>query len=250
MKGKKESVSPENSYDFQGLPEPSATGRRLIERNHENYIKHYLQDLPEAADVLEVGGGRGFFAEACISQGWRYCTIEKSRVQTRALQKRGIRAINDSVPPIAMEDDSVNLVHAEQVVEHFNNHDEAICFVQECRRVLRPGGLLSIISPNIVTQRFYFYEFDYSHSYPTSRERLEWLLRDYSFEIAFSGCFLNWNNSRNMLIRGMRPALLVLFNLVRLPVIKEILGICGGEGLRRRVLKSCADNVVVIGRKQ
>ncbi|MGI9543904.1 MAG: methyltransferase domain-containing protein [Cyclobacteriaceae bacterium] len=238
-----------NKYDFQGMPSPSKMGIKLIEKYQENYIREYLSDVPKNADIMEIGGGKGFFANACIKREWNYCTIEKSAIQTDKFLKRGIRAINASVPPLPTHDKMFDLVHADQVVEHLNNHDEAILFVQECWRVLKPNGLLSIVCPNIMSQKFYFYEVDYSHSYPTSKYRLEWLLKDYGFEISYAGFFLNWNNSKHLVVRATRPVLLLLFNFIRLPVVAFLLDFLGLGTLRKRVLKTCTDNVVIIGRK-
>lgn len=239
----------DDKYKFQRLS-PTKFGVKSIKKYQETYIKNYLIDVPKDADILEIGGGRGYFAEACIKRGWNYCTIEKSIVITESLQKRGLKAINASIPPIPINGKMFDLIHADQVIEHLNNHDEAIFLVQECWRVLKPSGILSIVCPNILSQKFYFYEIDYSHSYPTSKYRLEWLLKDYDFQILYSGYFLNWNNSKQLIARVARPPLLSIFNFFRSGFVAGLLNLIGMDSLRKRILKTCADNVVIIGRKR
>lgn len=46
------------------------------------------------------------------------------------------------------EDDSVDLIFCEHCIEHITQH-EAIRFLEECRRILKPGGHVRIVFPDI-----------------------------------------------------------------------------------------------------
>jgi predicted SAM-dependent methyltransferase len=45
-------------------------------------------------------------------------------------------------------DESAVVVYASHVLERFNR-DDALCFLQECRRILKPGGVLRLVVPDL-----------------------------------------------------------------------------------------------------
>ncbi len=50
--------------------------------------------------------------------------------------------------PLPFEDGAVEFILAEHVVEHVS-HAEAIGFFRECRRILKPGGVLRVAVPGV-----------------------------------------------------------------------------------------------------
>lgn len=55
----------------------------------------------------------------------------------------------DTVPPLRFSDDSVEEIYAGHFLEHLDKESgEAAAFLQECRRVLVPGGKLGILVPD------------------------------------------------------------------------------------------------------
>jgi len=59
----------------------------------------------------------------------------------------GVLACN-LVDPLPFADASADVVYASHVLEHFNR-DAALRFLKECRRVLRPGGVLRLSVPDL-----------------------------------------------------------------------------------------------------
>ncbi|QEM69763.1 methyltransferase domain-containing protein [Geobacter sp. FeAm09] len=73
-------------------------------------------------------------------------------------------------------DNSVDEIFTSHFLEHLKLRTEAIPFLQECERVLKPGGVLSIIVPDFemltITKVF-----DYHHNkFRTPEEQLRWLV--------------------------------------------------------------------------
>lgn len=52
-----------------------------------------------------------------------------------------------SVPPMPFDPGEVDEVYAGHFLEHLE-HDEAMVFVDECHRVLKPGGRLGVVVPD------------------------------------------------------------------------------------------------------
>lgn len=100
-------------------------------------------------DVLDVASGEGY-GSACLSQVARSVvgvdadanTIDfanSNYLSDRVSFKRG------RAQKLPIEDQSVDVVVSFETLEHFAEHE---LFGQEIKRVLRPGGLLIISSPN------------------------------------------------------------------------------------------------------
>ena len=100
--------------------------------------------------VLEVGCGEGYgtallAAEAAHVVGIDYDALTAAHAAASYPQADFVRA-NLAALPISSR--AVDIVATLQVIEHVWNHRE---FVEECRRVLRPGGLLLVTTPNRLT---------------------------------------------------------------------------------------------------
>jgi SAM-dependent methyltransferase len=100
--------------------------------------------------VLEVGCGEGYGTALLASRaadvmGVDYDALTAAHAAATYPQARFVRA-NLAALPVPSE--SVDVVATLQVIEHVWNHPE---FVRECLRVLRPGGLLFVTTPNRLT---------------------------------------------------------------------------------------------------
>ncbi|MDA2916157.1 class I SAM-dependent methyltransferase [Nitrospinae bacterium AH_259_B05_G02_I21] len=144
-------------------PDYQAEGRAYAQTSRENL----LIDLPNGfatsgLRLLDVGCGFGFFLEA-VRQDFRHvCGVEISEPQrVLALETLGLKVPKGDATSIPFGDESVDVVTILDVLEHLPNPRAGL---QEAKRVLTPGGLLVIATPNpesmtarILGQRWIYY---------------------------------------------------------------------------------------------
>ncbi len=61
----------------------------------------------------------------------------------------GINCLYDCRKKLPFPDDSVKGIFSEHFFEHLDYTEEVPCFLSECHRVLRPGGVLRLIVPDL-----------------------------------------------------------------------------------------------------
>jgi SAM-dependent methyltransferase len=127
-----------------GVPEENYWFRR-----HE-VAYEFLLPFVRGRRVLEVGCGEGYgtallATQAASIMGVDYDALTIAHAAATYPIAEFVRA-NLAALPVA--DRSVDVVATLQVIEHVWNHGE---FVRECLRVLRPGGLLLVTTPNRLT---------------------------------------------------------------------------------------------------
>jgi SAM-dependent methyltransferase len=118
-------------------------------RRHEIAYRFALP-LVTGRRVLEVGCGEGYgtallAASAADVVGIDYDALTVAHAAAAYPQARFVRGNLAALPTPSA---ALDVVLSLQVIEHVWNHPE---FVGECRRVLRPGGLLCVTTPNRLT---------------------------------------------------------------------------------------------------
>lgn len=97
--------------------------------------------------VLDVGTGPGIFLDVASMLSWETHAIEPSKRCTKRLQRRG-HVVYQGMLEDYVEDvgePMFDFVHAYEVLEHAAH---PIRFIQDCRSLLVPHGLLGIVVPN------------------------------------------------------------------------------------------------------
>ena len=124
-------------------------------------------------EILEIGPGQGEFAARIMAAGFRnYDVVEPNEMLRAKLESIGVRrAKSYRIPELAEADASYDAIIVCDVFEHLNDSREAQRFVSEARRVLRPGGILFVLSPDLMDWKEDFYNCDFSHSNPTTVRR-------------------------------------------------------------------------------
>jgi SAM-dependent methyltransferase len=95
--------------------------------------------------LLDVGCGFGAFLEAAASVGWRVCGVEVASVPASIAGRRH-NVFHGSLSDAPYEPNSFDVVRLNNVIEHVLSPRALVC---DIRRVLRPGGLFTISTPNV-----------------------------------------------------------------------------------------------------
>jgi len=102
-------------------------------------IAYALAGAGAGREALDVGAGDGFWARELEKQNWKVVAIDN--FDFRYPKTRQV----DFERPLPFPDHSFDLVWGLEVIEHAKNVQG---LAAEMQRVLRPGGLLIITTPN------------------------------------------------------------------------------------------------------
>lgn len=148
-------------------------------------IFNYAQ-IARGSSVMEIGPGRGDFADICLKEGIEYFAVEANRQMAESLQKRGAGVIIAMVPPLPTLEREFDAVVMTNVMEHMNSTQDALTITRQIRQVLKPKGKFVICSPDYLNWRRNFFNCDFSHAYVTTRRRLDQLLVNGGFSVTRS----------------------------------------------------------------
>lgn len=117
----------------------------FVNARHILTYEHALQYI--SGNLLEVGSGEGYGIDIVIPHVNHYTAIDKYPIETAHLKDKPFEFKQMEIPPFSgLEDNSFDTVITFQVIEHVENDD---LFVKEIHRVLKPGGVALIATPNI-----------------------------------------------------------------------------------------------------
>lgn len=154
--------------------QPTGLGMRFARRASERIFG--FADVAPGSRVLEIGPGRGEFAELCLERKMEYHAIEPNAGLAESLHSRGANVVCARVPPLPALDRKFDLVVMVNVMEHMNGLEQALDTASQVRAVLNPGGKFLIHSPDYLSWRLHFFNCDFSHNYVTTCRRLDQLL--------------------------------------------------------------------------
>ena len=119
-----------------------------IDREYRRDVLSFF-DYNPAARLLDLGCGDGDFTlkvAGKIGTGIVF-GLEGGKEYAAAAEKKGITCSQaDLDANLPFEDNSFDVVCANQIIEHLSNTDG---FLREIRRVLKPGGYAVIATPNL-----------------------------------------------------------------------------------------------------
>jgi predicted SAM-dependent methyltransferase len=147
--------------------------RELLERKKTHPLNSYRPTPPYRAKPaptvkLNLGCGPNIFPhpgwtnydKADLSNYWRFLRTGE-RLEMPPQQVAVCRFVrehhadkdpviaHDWAKPFPHEDDSVDYIYVGQAIEHMSRRTQAVPFLQECRRMLRPGGTLRLTTPDL-----------------------------------------------------------------------------------------------------
>jgi len=228
------------SFSEKKLTSYGSSRRGRIEQHRLGLLHRYK---PAPGDMVEVGPGHGSLAEQAVEAGWNYTAIEASPILIKVLREKGLRVIESWAPPISVSDASVDVVYADQVLEHMSGIDAARAFTAEALRALRPGGTLFVVVPDYLKERTFFWDVDYTHNFVTTERRVKQLFNDGGFEIQ------HVERGIGMATGLARDALAAGALLVNIPGMDALSRYTGTVDLLFKIRKNLFETLTFVARK-
>lgn len=168
-------------------------GLKLQNWNASRIIKLALKVTGQSVGdlrLLEFGSGMGNLAIAAEGVGVaQYLGIEPNGLLRKIARERSssseFRAgsLPDDVPIVTELFDLVVAIH---VLEHAENGYKAREWVLAMSQLVKPGGYILIISPDLRDYRTYFWDIDWSHCFPTTPKNVAQIMEDAGIEVVRS----------------------------------------------------------------
>jgi ubiquinone/menaquinone biosynthesis C-methylase UbiE len=148
--------------EMNGPPDIPFTGERIVPgkvtealfREHEARYA-FAGQFVAGKDVLDVACGTGIGTEYLRKAGARSCTgidIDAGAVNYARVAYPDCAFVQSDASNLRLHDQSVDLVVSFETIEHLQDQQK---FLQECWRVLRPGGLFVCSTPNRAISRWW-----------------------------------------------------------------------------------------------
>lgn len=226
-------------FDHYSSGQATPLGRELVKKAAQLLCSSVKKVHPAAASVLEIGPGKGEFCELWLQQGGTVTALEANPILGEALSTLNVRVVKAVAPPLPFDSGEFDVAIAAHVIEHMPTVTQAIELVEEMARVVRPGGIVGIVAPDVRSWRFDFWNADYTHNYVTSPRRLEQLFFNSGLQV-----------EEMLLYSGYLPGLagrVLRFLAPLLPGSPE----AGGLWLQRlyKLRMTFLGNFLIIGRK-
>ncbi len=105
----------------------------------------YLHDQPPGR-LLDVGCGGGRYLRRMKARGWQVEGIDfDPQAAARVQRKYGITIHVGDLREVSLQPASLDAIVMSHAIEHVI---DPVSLLQRCRQLLKPGGLLSIVTPN------------------------------------------------------------------------------------------------------
>ena len=174
------------------------TNNSLIEKFHNwnnyqmlKYLVKHTKIIPSGHRIIEIGTGTGRGGKSVQSLGFsEYLGVEPSDTLADHCEKLNFTILRESLPRLSsIETGSWDVLFAFHVIEHAPTYQDAVLWVNEMIRVLKPGGILFLIAPDIRSCKEYFWDADRTHGFPTTPYRVSQLLLSSDMEVIVSTTF-------------------------------------------------------------
>ncbi len=107
-----------------------------------------VMKLPFTPDgrLLDIGCGVGKFIEMMSDLGWKAEGLDTDPLVVENCRARGLRAKEGTLEKQGYPDNYFDAITLKHVIEHIY---DPIRLIKECHRILKPGGKLVLLTPNL-----------------------------------------------------------------------------------------------------
>ena len=176
------------AWFYAGIEERFRGPRESIVQRLRSYLPFVERLRATAAPVraLDLGCGRGEWIELLRGEAVEATGVDENPVIVNACSGRGLPVVRaDAFEHLrAQPDGTFDLITSFHVIEHLPT-ETAVAWLLEIRRVLRPGGMLILETPNaenlmVGASTFYC---DPTHRHPVPAELLRFILEFARFDV-------------------------------------------------------------------
>jgi 2-polyprenyl-3-methyl-5-hydroxy-6-metoxy-1,4-benzoquinol methylase len=137
---------------------------------------------------LDVGCGRGDFINAFHEIGFNCYAVDIESRHEDINKNIKFKTANLETEKLPFDDNSFDAVFTKSVIEHVYNYNN---FIAECKRVLKPSGILIVMTPDWVSCHNTFYD-DYTHVKPYTTESLRKLFTAHDLSVLTCRRFIQY----------------------------------------------------------
>jgi ubiquinone/menaquinone biosynthesis C-methylase UbiE len=131
----------------EGTDETFVSQNPARERTFARNLDLIEKRTPQRGRILDIGTAAGAFLGVAKQRGWEVAGCEPNRwMADWGREQYGIDIQPGTIFDMGLEDQSFDVVTLWDVLEHTPDPKKVL---QECRRVLKPGGLLVVNYPDI-----------------------------------------------------------------------------------------------------
>lgn len=108
-------------------------------------ISRLLDQTPQQTRLVDVGCSRGHFLAAAVAAGFDAEGVEPAPRIAAVARAAGLRVSEGTLDEVGFPDGSFDALTMFEVIEHVN---DAVALLRECRRILKPRGILCLSTGN------------------------------------------------------------------------------------------------------
>jgi len=111
----------------------------------DHHARHLPKPKPGVDRLLDVGCGNGKFLKDAQLAGWQCYGVDFDPQAVETAKRQGAHVWQGTLIEQKFPDNYFNAITLSHVIEHVHQPKD---FLRECRRILKPGGILWIATPN------------------------------------------------------------------------------------------------------
>lgn len=119
--------------------------REILMTRYRNDIDEITAIVGHTGRILDVGCAYGWFLEAARERGWEAQGVEVEDATASEARANGLEVFTGTLDEAAFASESFDAIGLWDVLEHIPDLD---AFLAECARVMKPGAVLAVNSPN------------------------------------------------------------------------------------------------------